>query len=250
MTKERNKTVVARSLLKHSCIRIEKKGGKSVFVFPKQLAETLGSEYKFSLKQLCVGGEISLHDLAIHMDHQASFQAEVSIVAEQARLLKELAELDFERWHESLCHKIRMFWHEENNKWPSQAEVKGKILAKYGKEYQRRKEDLASLEATYRILQNVIHSAVIVKGDMLRSLRPLIQSDGSVITGGIDVKVAQPIRKSVSLIVEKEKSDGGKEKQEKQVKEKQKRKGKAQQKRKDQRNKAGRKKGKGSSKSK
>jgi hypothetical protein len=196
MTKAANKdkVKVARTLLKRNCIRIERKGGKCEFVIPDRLAETLTREYKFSYNQLEVGGEIDLQELALHMDGQGKLEADVGMLAEHARLLKEIFSLSNEHWHEKQTHKIRTHFYEVHNKYPTEAYVKGKLASgSKGKEWYQRQKDLAVLEANYRILNNVIRSAIIVKGDMLRSMRPLLQSDGNAVNG-ISVKVAKKVK--------------------------------------------------------
>ena len=213
MTKAENsdKVVKSRTLLKRNCIRIERKGGKSVFVIPEQLAKTLLQNYRFSFDQLCVGGEIDLQDLAVHMDGQGQLEAEAGIVSEHARLLRDVSIIEYEAWYEKQCAKIRIWWRDEYGKAPSQAEVRGQLAKGSNcKEWVQRQKDIASLEANYRILNNVIRSAIIVKGDMLRSMRPLLQSDGSSV-GNISVKVARKVR--TKLIVHKEDGNGKKEKQ-------------------------------------
>jgi hypothetical protein len=206
----KDKVVKSRKLLKRNCIRVERKGGKSVFVIPEQLAKTLLQNYKFSFDQLSVGGEIDLQDLALHMDGQGQLESEAGLVAEQARFLKEVAAIEYEAWYEKQRNKIRSWWYDKYGKWPTVAEVQGR-LASGGdaKEWIQRQKDIASLEANYRILNNVIRSAIIVKGDMLRSMRPLLQSDGNVVRS-ISVRVAKKVR--TKLIVQKDKSNGQEEK--------------------------------------
>ena len=216
MTKAKSKedkVIIARTHLKR-CIRIERRGGKSVFIIPEQLAETLLKNYKFSFEQLCVGGEIDLQDLAVHMDGQGQLEAEAGIVSEQARLIRDTMTIEYEAWYEMQCAKIRKWFYGKYDKWPTEAYVKGKLASgKCGKENVKRRIALADLEADYRILNNVIRSAIIVKGDMLRSMRPLLQSDGNSV-GSINVKVAHKVR--TKLIVQKESSNGKEEKEKRQ----------------------------------
>jgi len=211
-----NRAVVAHSLLKHSGIRIERVGGKSVFVIPEGLAQLLKQEYNFSFEQLRVGGDLPLHDLALHMDEHASLEAQASMATEQARQLKEQEKIEYDAWYNAKANRVRTWWYEAYNKWPTEGAIAGRIHAKYGKELKQKQKHLADLESSYRILNNVIRSAITVKGDMLRSMRPLLQSDGSIFPG-IDAKIAKKVR--AKLIVTKgEKS--GKERKEKQRKEK------------------------------
>lgn len=194
--KEKNsseKQVIARSLLKNSHIRIEVRNGKSVFVIPDGLANLLQQQYNFNFDQLKVGGDLSLHELALHMDEQASIEAWASSAAELARILLEHVKQDYERWYESKCHKVREYWHKTYKKFPTGPEMSGYMYNKYGVEMNEQKRQIIDLEGNYRILNNVIKNAIAVKGDMLRSMRPLLQPDG-VSVNGIDVKVADQTR--------------------------------------------------------
>jgi len=196
MTTERNddKVKVSRTLLKRSSIRIEKKGGKRVFVIPERLAETLMRNYNFTFEQLQVGGDIDLQELALHMDGQGQLEAEAGMVSEHARLLKELAVLYCESWYEKECQKIREYFYDKHGKYPTEAYVKGKLASgKKGKTWRLKQTEMKTLESNYRILNNVIRSAIVVKGDMLRSMRPLLQNDGNTVSG-ISVRVAKKVK--------------------------------------------------------
>lgn len=202
MADGQEKVIVARSLLKHSQVRIENVNGKASFVLPDSIAKMVEEVYSFSLDQLRVGGDLPLHDLAIHMDQQASLEASASMASEQARVLKEIETMKFEVWYEQTSTKVRNWWFKAYKKWPTDKQVTGRLLERYGEEYTVRKQKLIELEASYRILNNVIRSAVIVKGDMLRSMRPLLQGqngEGSYVAK-IDVKVASKIRKELTTV--------------------------------------------------
>lgn len=227
MTKQANKEkrlIVAKKLLKQNSVTIRKRNGKTEFVIPAHIAEMLQKGYSFSFDQLRVGGEIPLHELALHMDEQSSLEARASIVSEQARLAKELYEIQYDEWYEKLAHKARVWLKDNvnNGKWPTEGQVKGRMYTKYGKEITEKRNELASLESGYRMLNNVIRSAIIVKGDMLRSMRPLLQGDGTFVSS-IDVSVAKKTRRK--LIVEKD--ENGEERKERQEKEKRKKKSKS-----------------------
>ena len=204
-SKRDKKQVVARSLLKNSSVKIKKVDGKMTFILPEALAKMITEVYSFSLDQLRVGGDIPLHDLAVHMDEQATLEASASMAAEEARHLKEIEQLSFDSWYETKCNSIREAWFKKYNKWPTDKLTTGQIISKHGKEHAKRKRALIDLEASYRILQNVIKSAVIVKGDMLRSMRPILQGNGQSISG-IEVKVAKKIRRDLGAIKVKPKN--------------------------------------------
>jgi hypothetical protein len=193
------KQKIARSLLKHSSIKIKKVNGRMTFVLPEALAKKITEVYNFSLEQLRVGGDIPLHDLAVHMDEHATLEASAGMAAEEARLLKEIEQLSFDCWYETKSNEVREWWNKKYGKWPTDKQTIGRMMVVNGEQYNEKKKSLIELESSYRILHNVIKSAVIVKGDMLRSMRPILQGNGQIISG-IDVQVAKAIRKELGVI--------------------------------------------------
>ena len=192
--------------MKSSSIKIKKINGKMTFVLPEDLAKMITEVYSFSLEQLRVGGDIPLHDLAVHMDEHATLEASASMAAEEARHLKEIEQLTYDSWYETKCNIIREWWHDKYGKWPTDKQTIGRMMTMHGKEHSKRKKALIDLEASYRILHNVIKSAVIVKGDKLRSMRPILQGNGQTISG-IEVRVAKKIRKELGAITVKPKKE-------------------------------------------
>jgi len=185
--------------LKHSSIKIKKVNGKMTFILPEALAKMITEVYSFSLDQLRVGGDIPLHDLAVHMDEHATLEATAGMAAEEARLLKEIESLAFDSWYETKSNGIREWWYKKYGKWPTDKQTIGRMIVEHGELYRKKKKHLIELESSYRILHNVIKSAVIVKGDMLRSMRPILQGNGQTING-IDVQVAKAIRADLGVI--------------------------------------------------
>jgi len=187
MSKEskENRDIIARTLLKRNKIGVRKKKGNYVFVVPHDLANKLVQEYSFNFEQLKVGGDIPLPELARHVDEQASLEAEFSLVCEISRYTLENERLVYEEWHESLSYKCRAFLQEKHNKAPTEGQLKNYMFSKYGKKIRKKKMKIVELEAQYRILNNVIRSAIVVKGQLLPTLRNIVQGKTGI---GINVE--------------------------------------------------------------
>lgn len=173
-----NKGIIAKALLKHEGVDIKFKEGSYVFVIPAKIADDIKKSYGFSFDMLSVGGELPLSELATHVDEQAALEARVSLCCEVAHYALQAAQNEFEMWYNSLYYKCRKFLNNEH-KGVTEKYVEGYIITKYGDKYRARKKALTDLEMQYRLLNNVFRSAVITKGELLPTLRNIIQGSGN-----------------------------------------------------------------------
>jgi hypothetical protein len=200
VSKDKNKEVIPRALLKQKGVRVKTKGGKYVFNIPADLATKLIEEYAFSFDQLKVGGDIPLAELAIHIDEQASLEANVGQACELMKHQLELLRLKYEEWYESKSWKARV-WNKKNSKHAfTEGALKSYLYAKYGKQITEKKRELQELETSYRLINNVIRQAIIVKGTLLPTLRNIVQGRGDGV-GSITVKVNKDTREKLKTRV-------------------------------------------------
>jgi hypothetical protein len=194
-----DRQIVSRSLLKHSNVKVGRERDTYVFVIPADTAERIKQEYSFSFDQLKVGGEISLPELAVHIDEQAASEARWGTVCEIARHKLEVEKLVFEEWYENLLYKCRVHLENIRKGTVTEGTIKGYAYHKHGAEIAQRRQKQLDLELQYRMLNNVIRAALAVKGQLLPTLRNIVQGKGEA--AAIDVKVAQKVR--VKLITKR-----------------------------------------------
>lgn len=183
--------IISRSLLKNSGIKVGRERDKYVFIVPAEKADEIKKQYGFSFDMLKVGGDISLSELAVHVDEQASVEANISLVCEICRYKLENERNSFEQWFEALYYKCRRHMM-ESEKTPTEAFVRGYMQNKYKAEISERKNKIADLEFQYRLLV-AFRSAIEKKGELLPTLRNIVQGKSEGV-GSIDVKVEQPVR--------------------------------------------------------
>lgn len=140
---------------------------------PLEQAEELQREYQFSLKQLRVGGDIPLADLAIHIDKQAALEASTGIFAETARYSLEVEKQEFEMWEAKALQKCRTELLDFNPKY-TETYIKGYFKSNSSKLLKKKQKQLLDLEHQYKLLK-VMLDAIRRKGDLLPSLRNIVQ---------------------------------------------------------------------------
>ena len=200
-SEKEERAMIARVLLKSSCIRMRKVKGKLTLTIPKAVGEMITDTLKLTIDDFQVGDgeQISLHDLAFAMDRQAAHEAAIGMFCEHLRAVKEEEEFRFETWLEAKKHTVRANWYETYNKWPTESAIMGSLVKQYGKDYKQRKQSLLSISMNYRIMHNAIRSAMVVKGDMMRSMRPLLQGDGSSIVARAPLQARQTTTRKVKV---------------------------------------------------
>ena len=166
--------VKSRSLLKSQGIKVDGRSGIH-FKIPENIAKMIKDTFNFSVEQLSVGGNITLPDLAVHLDEQPSIEFHISGLCEYCRHMLRTAEDEHEIWYNKTYYKCRKYLQEQGEKAPSEKVVVGRLTFKYGKEYSKRKAELRHVEFEYRMLNHVIRSSVITKGMMLPTLWNIIQ---------------------------------------------------------------------------
>jgi len=174
-----DKAVIARSLLKSEGVKYVNNNGNYTFVIPAGVADSIEKAYGFSFDQLSVGGEIPLAELAVHVDEQAGLEARISLVCELAHHTLQLEKNAFELWYDRLYYKCKKSLLRDNSKSVTESYVSGYISTKYGSELEERKKKIADLEFQYRLLNNVFRSAAITKGELLPTLRNIVQGQGA-----------------------------------------------------------------------
>ena len=195
------RAMIARVLLKSSCIRVRKKKGKLTLFLPESVRDIIATHLKLDVDDFQVGDgeQISLHDLAFAMDRQASHECAIGMVCEHLRAAKEAIEFEFETWLEVKKDKVRRQWYDKYNKWPTESAIMGSLIRQHGKQYKTKKAEVLTISANYRIMNNAIRTAMVVRGDMMRSMRPLLQNnDGSGIVVQAPLKVAKAKQISVT----------------------------------------------------
>lgn len=195
MGKKNNKAeIIPRALLRREDIKLRKARGTFVFVIPADKAELIKKEYGFSFEQLKVGGDISLAELAVHVDEQASLEARVSLVTEVVRYKLSCVKQEHEHWKEQIIQKVkkRLLKKEKS---VTDVYVRGYIRnhIKHGKQWAEWEKKVLDLEFQYRIINNVFRQAVVVKGQLLPTLRNIVQGKHEGL-GAIDVKVQKSVR--------------------------------------------------------
>jgi len=199
----RKETIMkSRSLLKHSGVKVKRERDSLTFIIPADKAEKIIKECNFSWEQLKVGGDIPLSELAVHLDEQASLEARVGYIAEVARYALENAKTEFEAWQEQTYYKVRSHLEDTGHKSGlTENYIRGYMRTKYPKEMRKKESEISTLEFQYRLLNNVIRSAVITKGTLLPSLRNIIQGSNSNAEGikSIEVRVENKIRNKLKV---------------------------------------------------
>jgi len=190
----RRDKVVSRSLLKQSGVKAKRERDKFVFVIPADYAETLEKNYSFSFDQLKVGGDIPLPELAVHIDEQASMEASVGLVCEISRYALEAERNEYENWYNELSYKCKKHLYENGEKAQcTELYLKGYIALKHKTKLLERQNKIRDLEFQYRLLNNVFRSALERKGELLPTLRNVIQGKTDGI-GSIDVRIQNKTR--------------------------------------------------------
>jgi hypothetical protein len=200
--------------LKHNNIQVQFDAGNLVFVIPKELEQKLQKEYNFSVDALSVGGDIPLPELAIHCDEQASMECHIGMLAEFTRMCLKNAQDEFEAWYWSEFNAVKSAILE------SQKTVTDKTVEsciKKTKRYLKKKMAINEIEMRYRLLNNVIRSAIITKGSLLGTLRSIIQGSGNVGIGSekLNKKLVKEVRKKVNLTKGKKNAKKSKKQKEK-----------------------------------
>ena len=157
-------------------IKVWKRKGEFTFEFRPEIIKE-AKQLGFVIDVLEVGGgNLPLPALADHLDKQAALEHYWSSAAEVARF----------EWEES---KAKWYtWYMERYNWafnhlkdfegitkPTKQEVEAQVYVKYKKIWNKRQEKLRKAERNYRILSNACHASIITKGEMMRSLRNIIQ---------------------------------------------------------------------------
>ena len=187
MTTKRTKPVKTK-LLGTMGAFVETKKGVMVLHVPIDLEKQAKAEYNFSFDMLKIGGDISLPELAEHMDNQATLEARFGYLAEMARYQKEVAVQEFEIWYAKKYRRAKEYL-TIGTKTPTEKAVEAYIIEKYEKTYRRLKEEVGKAEFQYRLLYNAIHAAIETKGKMLQSLRNVLMGTGFT---GLNVQMEDP----------------------------------------------------------
>jgi len=170
----KTKIDLSQKLMKAVGIITKKKANGFTISIPANIWDQAEKEFNFSFNMLKVGGDLSLAELAEHMDMQSANEATFGSLAEIVRYQKELMDIDFETWYSSKFYLAK-------NKLPTgkntDKAVHAYILKKWPEEYKDKKRVLCDLEFKYRLLNNAIFSAVVTKGKMLQSLRNILQGN-------------------------------------------------------------------------
>lgn len=163
----------------------EGKDGTITFVIPKTLEEKLRKVYKFSIKEMKIGGDIPLSELARHVDEQSAMEARAGTVAEFAKHQLNQAQLEYDLWYNTMFWKAKQTL---DNK-PSDKAIHSYIIYKYGKKWRKKQQVLNELGFSYRLINNAIRAAWITKGRLLQTLRLIVQGSNAHIAGGIDAEI-------------------------------------------------------------
>ena len=166
--------VKSKTSLRSQGIKIDNREGIK-FKIPENIAKMIEKTFSFSVEQLSVGGNISLPDLAVHLDEQSSLEFHVSGLSEYCRHALRNAEDEYEIWYNKTYFKCREYLKNKGEKAPSEKVVVCRLISKYSKNYRKRKQELNRAELEYRLLNHVIRASVVTKGVMLPTLRNIIQ---------------------------------------------------------------------------
>ena len=145
--------------------------GKFVIKVPANIWDKAEKEFSFSFDMLEVGGDLSLPELAKHLDEQSANEARFGSLAEMIRYQKGLIDLDFDIWYSS------KFYIAKGKDKASDKSAHAYILKRWPKEYRKRKQAVIDMEFKYRLVNNAIFSSIMTKGKMLQSLRNVIQGN-------------------------------------------------------------------------
>ena len=198
------KSINSRKNLKTNGVKVKRDNAGLTFIIPKHVEENIRKHYNFNADMLNVGGDISLADLAIHMDEQASVEFHVNMMAEYVLYEYNLKQDEYEAWYNKLYYKTKEFL-QKDNKTVTEKMVAARIQVKHSDEIRDKKKELRDLEFKYRILSKVISSALTTKGIMLPSLRNIIQGNNS---DGIAVmpKKGKVLRSKLRMAVSKQRN--------------------------------------------
>jgi len=176
MSSKSDKAIKTRAKLKSMGIKTWRRKGEFVFEFRPEILDE-AKQLGFVIDILEVGGgSLPLPALADHMDKQAALEHYWSTAAEIARFELEEAKGKWNVWYmERYLWAFNHLKDLEGIPKPTKLEVESTIYDKYKKQYKKFQHHLRKLEKNHRILSNACHAAIITKGEMMRSLRNIIQ---------------------------------------------------------------------------
>lgn len=156
-------------------LQIKNKGNKYIFKMSLQDAEKLQREYRFSIDQLKIGGNIPLAELAKHVDEQASNEASCGMFAETARYQLAVAEQEYESWELKALQSVRKKILSENPR-ISETMIKSHFRKKYSDTITKKRKEILALEHQYKILK-LMYDSIKKKGELLPTLRNIVQGN-------------------------------------------------------------------------
>lgn len=169
--KRRDKTLYSEKLLNTMGVFVSRKGGKMVLHIPLHLEKQAKKLYEFSFEMLSMGGDLSLSELAQHLDEQATMEARFGYLAELALYYYESLELECEEWYSTKHGRVK-----DSLDKPTTKDIECAVMKNY-KQYGKYKKMILEAKMKYRILSHAIHAAVVTRGKMLQSLRNVLQPE-------------------------------------------------------------------------
>lgn len=155
--------------------KLDASTGQLVFVVPKDLEERLRKQYNFSADMLKIGGDLPLTDLAVHIDEQSGMEYHSGMVAELVRYQFTRKKTEYEAWYQRIFFKVKQHLIQKGEKNLTDKTVESRIYARYGKKMFKYRQEIDLLEMQHRILDRVVHAAIVTKGVLLPTLRNILQ---------------------------------------------------------------------------
>lgn len=164
-------TYKARACMKKAGIKMNMDSVGNIKVYiPKETEKQLESLYKFSAKELSIGGDIPPEELARHLDRQSSEESRASVIAEHLRHEWMLLQVEYSVWYEQKFVEIKT----NSTDRPSDKAVHARIVSRFPKAYSKWQRRLISAESSYRLVNNAMRAPLITKGRLLQSLRAIV----------------------------------------------------------------------------
>lgn len=175
---KKKQRLVSRTLLAGDRIKVRSSDGGLVFSVPEDIEKKLLTVLNFSFDKLRVGANVSLAALAAHINEHAAQEAYIGAECEKIRYALECAKVRMKLWEEECYHNKRAEMTGGDLKLkPTERQISAAIHSdkKMRDEYLSIQRVLLSLEMKYRLLNNVVRSALQTKGELLPTLRNLVQ---------------------------------------------------------------------------
>ena len=171
------KHLINRSLLNSERIKVKSSNGDLVFKVPEEIEEQLLKAIGFSFDNLRVGSGASLGALAAHINEHPVQEAYIGAETEKVRYALEIARTSMRIWEERSHHRMRKVLVDQGISKPTEKQISQAVFSnsKMRDEFLQIDKCLKSLEYKYRLLNNVVRSALETKGVLLPTLRNLIQ---------------------------------------------------------------------------